>query len=269
MPCAALKSPMRWVSRLALRAAALLACAWLAGCATAPAGVSDRDPLQPFNRKVYTFNDSFDRHIMTPVANGYKRVTPRPVRTSVSKFYNNLTYPDVILNDFLQGKLGDGIGDSARFLINSTVGLLGLFDPASRVGLRPHMEDTGQTLAVWGVPQGPYLVVPFAGPNTTRDLPDLATLTVTNALFYVANPYVTVPLALLGFIDYRVQAESSINFVNEAALDPYLFVREAYLQHRAFLIYDGHPPPRLSPEFEDDSGDDGDRGATPAEGPGP
>jgi len=236
---------------------ALLASALLGGCATAPAGVSEKDPLQPLNRKIYAFNGSFDRHIMTPVANAYTRVTPRPVRNSVSRFYNNLTYPNVVLNDFLQGKFAEGFGDAGRFLINSTVGLLGLFDPAGHLGLKPHLEDTGQTLAVWGVPQGAYLVLPFAGPDTVRDLPDLATITFTNALFYVANPFVTIPLSLLGFIDYRVQASASINFVNEAALDPYLFVREAYLQHREFLIYDGHPPPRLAPDIEDDGEDGG------------
>jgi phospholipid-binding lipoprotein MlaA len=235
----------------------LLACALLGGCATTPAGVSDSDPFQPLNRKIYAFNNGFDRHIMTPVANTYTRVTPRPVRSSISKFYSNLTYPDVILNDFLQGKFADGFSDAGRFLINSTVGLLGLFDPATHLGLRRHLEDTGQSLAAWGLPQGPYLMVPFAGPSTARDVPDFATLTLTNALFYVGNPYVTIPLALLGFIDYRVQAQSSIDLVNEAALDPYLFVREAYLQHRAFLIYDGYPPPRLNLDDGEDGEDDG------------
>jgi phospholipid-binding lipoprotein MlaA len=245
VPWDTLQAGWRNLALIMLLIGALLA----GGCATAPAGISDYDPLEQLNRKVYSFNDGFDRHVMTPVANAYTRVTPRPVQTSVSKFYKNLTYPNVILNDFLQGKLGTGIRDTGRFVLNSTVGILGLFDPASHLGLAVHNEDAGQTLAVWGVRQGPYLMLPFAGPTTVRDAPDLVTMTMTNPLFYVVNPYITIPLALLGFIDYRVQASPSINLVRESALDPYLFVREGYLQHREFLIFDGHPPPHFYEDF--------------------
>lgn len=240
---------------MVLRHAALggmLLCAlFAAGCATTPAGVNHSDPLEPVNRKVYAFNDALDKHLLKPVADAYVKVTPKPVQTSVSNFYNNLTYPDVFLNQFLQGKILLGLSDVGRFVVNTTVGIVGLFDPASDIGLVAHNEDFGQTLAVWRVPQGAYLVLPFLGPDTVRNTPDIVTSTLTNALFYVGNLYVTLPLSVLGVIDTRVQASGSITLVSQAALDPYVFVREGYLQHREFLIFDGHPPPRFYNEDEE------------------
>lgn len=246
-----------WIRRAA--AAGMLGCTlFTVGCATTPAGIDNSDPWEPFNRKVYAFNDAIDKHVLTPVANAYMEVTPRPVQASVSKFYNNLTYPNVFINDFLQGKVGLGISDTCRFVVNSTIGILGLFDPAKHLGLPAHFEDTGQSLAVWGVHQGPYVVVPFIGPDTVRNTPNLITSTVTNALFYVTNFYITIPLSVLGVIDTRVQAASSVNVVNQAALDPYIFVREGYLQHREFLIFDGHPPQHFYEDMDNGDADDSD-----------
>jgi len=142
---------------------------------------------------------------------------------------------------FLQGKGEQGLADSGRFLINSTFGALGLFDVATPLGLERHHEDFGQTLAVWGVGQGSYLVLPVFGPHTARDVPDIGVSAVTNILFYVSSP-VVVPVVVLGIIDKRSRFDQAIQFRKKVAVEPYLFTREAYIQHRKFLIYDGDPP---------------------------
>lgn len=214
----------------------------LGGCATTPQPAHPSyDPWEPFNRDMYQFNDSLDRHVMKPVADAYAKVTPAPVRRSIRNFFNNAAYPDVIVNDLLQGEFKQGMNDTTRFLVNSTFGIGGLFDlspPAND-------NDTGITLARWGVSAGPYLVLPFVGPYTTRDTPDIPVSMITNALFYISNPAVTVPLTVLDAISYRASQSQAIALVQQSALDPYLFIREAYLQRRNFLIYKGHPPLKL------------------------
>jgi phospholipid-binding lipoprotein MlaA len=239
-----------------LTAAVLLS----SGCASTPKEEDQvYDPYEGVNRKIYKFNDALDRNIVKPVADAYVKVTPEPARNSITNFFANIGYFDTILNDFFQGKFKQGFADFSRFLINSTVGSLGLVDVASKVGLPSHDEDLGQTLAVYGTPQGPYLVIPFLGPNTARDAPDLAMSTVTSGLFFVSEIAVTLPLSALMFIDKRARATSALQIVDEAALDRYIFIRDAYLQHRNFLIYDGHPP---TPKFEDEGNDE-----VPAEKP--
>lgn len=256
-----LRSPYTLLRRAALAVAAL--CSVLcAGCATTPAGVSHDDPWEPMNRKIYAFNDTLDKYLLKPVADEYVKITPKPVQASVSNFYNNITYPSVIANQFLQGKIVRGFSDIGRFAVNSTIGLAGLFDPASHIGLVYHYEDFGQTLAVWQIPQGPYLVVPFLGPDTVRNTPNIVTSTLTNVLYYVGNIYITLPLGALGIINTRAESSSSINLVSQAALDPYVFVREGYLQHRQFLIFDGHPPPRFYNE-DDETEPPASKGANP------
>lgn len=205
------------------------------------AGGSSNDPLEVVNRPVYQVNDLLDQFVGEPVSRVYITLTPDPIRSSVSNFFDHIEYLNVVLNDFLQGKGQQALEDSGRFLINSTFGAFGLFDIATPLGLEKHTEDFGQTLAVWGVGQGTYLVLPFLGPNTARDIPDLGVSAVTNILFYFSNP-VAVPVAVLGFIDKRSRFDQAIQFRNEVAVEPYLFTREAYLQHRKFLIYDGDPP---------------------------
>ncbi|HET7633678.1 MAG TPA: VacJ family lipoprotein [Burkholderiales bacterium] len=229
----------------------VLLTALLTGCASTPAGVSDYDPIEPVNRKVYGFNNALDRHVLKPVADTYIRVTPQPARTAFAHFFDNVAYLNVILNDFLQGKVKQGFSDSGRFVINTTIGVLGLFDPATGMGLPAHDEDLGQTFAVWGTPQGAYLVLPFFGPDTVRDTPNLGLATVTNLLFYIGNPWVSIPLGVLDVISTRAQANASLEMVQQAALDPYIFVREGYLQHRQYLIFDGNPPPQLFEQFND------------------
>ncbi len=249
--------------RLGAVAAVILSTLLAAGCATTPAGINNSDPIEPFNRGVYAVNDTLDKHIMKPVADAYIKVTPKPVQQSVANFYNNLTYPNTVINEFLQGKIKLFFSDAGRFIINSTVGILGLFDPASNIGLEYHQEDIGQTLATWGIPQGAYLVLPLVGPYTVRNSPNLAISVVTNALFYVATPYVSIPLSVLGVINTRAQVSSSVNLVNQAALDPYVFVREGYLQRREYLIYDGHPPIKYN--YDEDTDEEPDQPAPPAE----
>lgn len=221
-----------------------LAFTTLTGCATtqsAGTGVSDHDPFESVNRKMHRVNDIADSWIAKPATRAYVSYTPQPIRNSVSNFFDNVIYPNVILNDVLQGKGPQGLEDLGRFLVNTTFGFLGIWDMATPLGLEAHDEDFGQTLAVWGMKESTYLVLPFIGPNTVRDLPNLGVTTVTNILFYVPNPYV-VPVALLGFIDYRAGVDEAVTFRDATAVEPYLFTREAYRQHRRFLIYDGNPP---------------------------
>ena len=220
------------------------AFALLTGCATmqsADPEVPDNDPFESVNRPIYRANDFIDRRIAKPVTEAYVSYTPQPVQNSVSNFFDNVVYPNVILNDFLQGKGTQGLEDLGRFLVNTTFGFLGVWDMATPLGLEAHDEDFGQTLGVWGMDESIYLVLPFIGPSTVRDVPNLGVSTVTNILFYVPSPYV-VPVALLGFIDLRARLNEAITFRDETAVEPYLFTREAYLQHRKFLIYDGNPP---------------------------
>lgn len=224
----------------------------VSGCASTPKGENNGDPFEGVNRRIFTFNDTLDRAVIKPVAARYVKVTPEPLRNSVSSFFDNLGYLDTILNDFFQGKVTQGTADLGRFLLNSTVGALGLVDVASKVGLPPHEKDLGQTLGFYGTPEGPYLVIPLLGPNTGRDSPGLVMSTVTNGLFYVSNLAVTFPLGVLGAIDKRARAASSLQIVDEAALDRYVFIRDAYRQHRLFLIYEGNPPRQ---KFEDDEAD--------------
>lgn len=216
----------------------------LTGCTTTQSAdleASDNDPFESINRRIYGVNDLTDRKIAKPVTKAYVSYIPRPIQKSVSNFFDNVVYPNVILNDFLQGKGTQGLEDSGRFLVNSTFGFLGIWDMATPLGLEAHDEDFGQTLGAWGMDESIYLVLPFIGPSTVRDAPNLGVTVVTNILFYVPNPYV-IPVALLGFIDYRAGVDEAVTFRNETAVEPYLFTREAYLQHRKFLIYDGNPP---------------------------
>lgn len=216
----------------------------LTGCGTTQSADPERsnhDPFESVNRQIDRVNEVVDRTIAKPATDAYVSYTPRPIRNSVSNFFDNVVYPNVILNDFLQGKGTQGLEDSGRFLVNTTFGFLGIWDMATPLGLEAHDEDFGQTLGVWGIDESPYLVLPFIGPSTVRDLPNLGVSVVTNILFYVPNPYV-VPVALLGFIDYRAGMDEAVTLRDSTAVEPYLFTREAYRHHRKFLIYDGNPP---------------------------
>ncbi len=231
----------------------------LSGCAAAPKGQT-YDPIEKINRATFSFNDFVDRIALKPLSQGYTAVMPKQGQIMVSNFFDNATYADTIINDFLQGKGQQGFADLGRFTVNTTLGIGGLFDPATSVGLVEHDEDFGQTLGVWGFGPGAYVVVPVYGPHTVRSLPHLATGALTSAVFwsgFFLAPAVTIPLAVLSAADLRSRASNAIRFVNESALDPYVFTREAWLQHRTFLIYDGDPP-ETEDEFDDEDFSDED-----------
>ena len=223
--------------------AVLLAAALLTGCAGTQTidGEVNPDPYEDTNRSFYAFNDALDRHIMIPVAENYVKVTPEPVRDGITNFFDNLEYLNVILHSFLQGKLGQGFSDLTRFVVNSTIGLGGFFDVATDMGLEEHEEDLGQTLAVWGVDPGAYLYIPFLGPYTARNSPDLASSYFTNPFSYISTLFL-LPVSALNLINDRANLLDASEFVDEASIDPYSFIREAYLQQRRYLIHDGDPP---------------------------
>lgn len=232
----------------------LVLAALVSACATnTPKGPND--PWEKQNRKFYNFNDSLDRKFFTPVAKGYVAITPKPVRASVTNVFENVGYLNVIANDLLQGKLTNFAADSGRFIVNSSIGLGGIFDPATSLGLPAHDEDFGQTLGKWGAGEGRYLVLPLMGPNSFRDLPDIATSMALNPLTYI-SAVVTVPLGVLNLINMRANLLEATNIRDQAALDPYTFVREAYRQMREFKIYDGNPPSESIDDYLDE--DDGD-----------
>lgn len=222
---------------------ALVLSVVLSGCATTQqrTGPGDPDPIEPANRVFYSFNDTLDKYFIKPLAEGYVEVAPVPFRTAVTNFFDNLTYLNVILNSFLQGKLNDGFSDMGRFIVNSTVGVGGLFDVATDMGMVRHNEDLGQTLGVWGFSSGSYLYLPIRGPQTIRDLPNIASATLLNPMTYITGA-VLFPITALNVINTRANLLDETNIRDEAAVDPYSFTREAYLQRREYLIHDGNPP---------------------------
>jgi len=224
----------------------------LSGCATAQ---NSYDPLEGMNRGVDRFNDVVDRVTLKPVALGYQAITDKPTRGLVSNFYNNATYLNTILNDFLQGKVTQGFSDISRFVINSTLGVAGIADVATPLGFESHKEDLGQTFAVWGLGKTAYIEYPLLGPNSLGDTPDFVTATATDATFWlslVAAPQITIPITVMKYVDLRSRVMEASNMRDEVALDPYIFTREAWRQHREYLIYDGHPPAPVVNKQEDD-----------------
>lgn len=229
----------------------LLICTMLfTGCATMRSQDQYTDPIDPYekiNRKSYTFTDMVDRKIVEPIADVYMDYVPNPMQRSIGNFYDNIAYPNVILNAFLQGKVRQGFQDTLRFVVNTAIGLGGLFDMASPMGLPPHDEDFGQTLGVWGVDAKTYIFIPLLGPSSNRDVPGIPVTVFTNGLFYIGvfviGAPVTVPLSILGIVDKRARLSGPMRIRDEAAVEPYLFVRDGYLQQRKHLIYDGDPPP--------------------------
>ena len=225
---------------------ALMLSAGLVGCVSIPPEQSDpEDPAESYNRGAYNFNEGLDEAVLKPVSTAYNDNLAEGLRRSISNFFDNLFYVDTILNGFLQGKVEQGFSDLTRLVVNTTFGIGGFFDPASSMGLEEHDEDFGQTLGVWGSGDGAYLVYPLFGSSSVRDTGGILVSLATNPLMYAAAP-VAVPLSILGIVDLRARNEGFVQFRNTAALDPYVFTRESYLQHRVGLIYDGNPPrPKL------------------------
>ncbi|MDJ0956475.1 MAG: VacJ family lipoprotein [Arenicellales bacterium] len=214
----------------------------LSACATTGSIQEYRDPFEKYNRAIYRFNDGFDRAILKPVAQGYRKVVPSPVRKSVGNFFRNLLEPTTIINDILQGKIEQAVLDTTRFLFNTTFGLLGFFDFSTLAGLERHQEDFGQTFAVWGFKPGPFIMLPFIGPTNLRDgIGLLPYYLYTDPRLY--NPETSVNLALIGInaVDSRAQLLTGSKLL-DLQLDPYAFLRETYNQRRLNLIYDGDPP---------------------------
>jgi phospholipid-binding lipoprotein MlaA len=222
------------------RAALAVAVALFAGCAAAP---SRDDPLEPMNRALYEFHDTVDTAVVKPVARAYIDVVPEFARTAVSNVFNNIEDLVSAVNDLLQGKLDKLDNDLGRVMLNTTWGLGGIFDLASMVGLERGNEDFGQTFGAWGFPQGPYLFVPFFGPTTVRDGTGAIVRVMVGPVGYIGEVPLRNSLYGLGAVDLRAQALSAGAIVDTAALDRYLFIRNAYLQRRRYLLYDGKPPP--------------------------
>jgi phospholipid-binding lipoprotein MlaA len=220
----------------------ILACLTLFGCASQPAAKRDpRDPFERMNRATYRFNDTLDRAIAKPVAKTYRKVTPRFVQTGVSNFMDNLSSPVTIINDLLQAKFKPACQDTGRLLLNTTLGLGGFFDPASSAGLDKHSQDFGLTFGKWGIPTGPYLVVPILGPSDVRDAVGAVGNEYANPRHYINDNTVYYSILGVNLVDRRARlldAEKAL----EGVYDPYAFVRNAYLQRRQYLVTEGKSP---------------------------
>ncbi|MEM7565104.1 MAG: VacJ family lipoprotein [Pseudomonadota bacterium] len=224
----------------------------LGGCTTIEGPTDPEDPFEGFNRSMYKFNSKLDQYALKPVAKGYDAITPQPVQKGVGNFFSNLGDVIVIANDLLQLKLGQALSDTGRLLINTTFGLYGLIDWASDIGLEKHDEDFGQTLGYWGVSSGPYLVLPVFGPGSVRDstggFVDANNFSAINNEVHEGYSFsdrdsdTAFGLTLVATIDGRAKLLKSERLLGVAALDPYIFVRDAYLQRRRNLVHDGNPP---------------------------
>ena len=222
--------------------AALAATTLLSGCASVPEGQGvDYDPWESANRAVHRFNDVADRAVMKPIARGYVAVLPDPVRQGVTNFSRNLLSPMSALNNFLQGKPREGTGELFRLMINSTVGIGGIFDIAAMNGIEANTEDFGQTAAVWGVPAGPFVTIPFLGPQTLRDALLLPLDVRMDPLYHYKVVSTRDKLYVLRLINLRANLLPLDDLLQDSA-DPYVTVRESFLQNREFAIYDGNPP---------------------------
>ncbi len=234
------KRPATWVC-------ALLALALVQGCATAP-GSNPSDPFESFNRSVFSFNDGLDRAVIKPVATVYRDVTPSPIRTGVTNFFGNLQDAWSVVNNALQGK-GEQAGDSlGRVMINTVFGLGGLLDMAGEANIPKHTEDFGQTLGVWGVPAGPYLVLPALGSSTVRDSAALIVDFQADAVSSLNNVPARNAVQLTRAVNVRANLLGAGNLLDEAALDKYTFAREIHLQRRRSLI--GRNPNEKEERFD-------------------
>ncbi len=224
-----------------MRGLLLLVAVVLSGCASGPTA-DRRDPLEPFNRGVFRFNDTVDRAVIKPVATAYRDVVPSPVRSGVNNFFNNLQDAWSAVNNTLQLK-GEAAGNSAvRFGVNTVFGLGGLLNVASEMRIERHTKDFGHTLGYWGVPAGPYLVLPLLGPSTMRDATATSIDAAGNLLSSIDDTSALSAAAMLRLLDRRTQLLGASAMLDQVALDPYTFTRDAHLQRRRSSIYDGYPP---------------------------
>lgn len=241
-----------------MRLFVLFATLLLTGCASSGAGKNPKDPLEGFNRGVYRFNDSVDRAVLKPVAQGYNKVTPKPLRNMVHNFFSNLDDVVVTFNDLLQLKFAQAAADGSRVLINSTFGILGLLNVAER--LEKHNEDFGQTMGYWGVSSGPYVVLPFLGPSNVRDGIGLYGDTYINPLGNLEDVPLRNQLYIARGIDQRARVLDMEKVVDDTTLDRYSFIRDAYMMRRQSLVYDGDPPRE---KYDDEEYDDEEDSSAP------
>ena len=221
----------------------------LPGCATTQQA-ANHDPWERFNRGMQRFNDASDRTVMKPVATGYLKHVPRVIRIGVNNLLGHLSFPTTIVNDLLQLKLLATAADIGRFALNSTLGIGGLLDPATRVGIPHNREDFGQTLGRWGVPDGPYLVLPVVGPLTLRDAASLLVDTQTDLRVRLhLSTSANVALGVLTLVDRRASFLSADEML-ESAFDRYAFIRDAWLQRREYQVRDGDVPEEAPLEVE-------------------
>lgn len=220
-----------------------------AGHSIAVQAEESKDPWEGFNRKIFSFNEGLDKYLLKPTAKGYRAITPDPVENSISNVFSNVGEVKNILNDVLQWKWKQAGNDSGRFLINSTLGLVGLFDVAKHMGLpESDGEDFGQTLAAWGVGQGPYLVLPLFGPSSLRGGISIPVDSYSDPFRYVDHVPTRNTITGVKLIDTRAQLLQAEELISG---DKYVFIRDAYLQRREFLVNDGEVEDTFGEDFED------------------
>lgn len=238
---------LNFLKQTVLKKIMMLSIILMTGCATTAQNerVAKIDPFEPMNRAVFTFNEKADDYVIKPLAEAYKFVLPEFVRTGVTNFFSNINDVLIAANNLLQGKPTDAASDIGRFLINSTIGVLGLFDVATDMGLDKNREDFGQTLGVWGISDGPYVVLPFFGASNIRDTVGLVVDIETDFMINTnkLNSDEKIAINALRVINRRADLLDAGQLLEDAAFDKYSFVRDGYLQRRRSQIYDGNPPP--------------------------
>jgi len=259
-PSASLAGRLSPALRAVLGAAAAVV---LTACATP----QRPDPLEPINRRVYAFNDAMDRAVVRPVATVYRDHVPAPVRTAATNFFTNLQDVWSSANLLLQGRPGDSLSDLLRFGVNTTFGVFGLFDWATDLGLERHGEDFGQTLGKWGFGPGAYIVLPLLGPSSLRDSVGLPLEWKMYPDAWVTPATAQYSLAGVRLLNARANVLQASQLFNEIALDPYVAMRDAYLQRRRSLVYDGNPPDDAQPEERWDEPEAPAAPAAPASSP--
>ncbi len=238
----------------------LVISSMLGGCASTQK-VNEKDPWEGWNRGTQGFNDSLDKNIVKPVAKGYLAVTPKPVNDGITNFFSNMDDIGVTINDFLQFKMTQGSMDAGRFLINTTAGIVGFIDVATMIDLPKHNEDFGQTLGFWGVPTGNYLVVPFLGASSPREVVGAVGDALLNPLTYTfafagagaAVSAINAGARAVDVVDTRADVIPTEKILDEAAVDRYDFIKNAYQQRREYLVHDGNVPEEDELQLEDDA----------------
>lgn len=229
----------KFANKIVMLAVAAGMAGLLGGCATSG---NPKDPIEGFNRAMFSFNEGLDAVIIKPVAQGYEAALPQPVKNGVTNFFGNIADVFIAVNNLLQGKLPEAFSDAGRVVVNSTVGILGVFDVATDMGLEKHEEDFGQTFGRWGVGNGAYVVVPFFGPRTVRDTAGLVLDVAADPVANIDNVPTRNTLLAVRVVSDRANLLPADKVIEEAALDKYSYMRDAYLQRRRSLIHDGNAP---------------------------